>query len=280
MSDEETDTETKLAILHSLFDTVDQELLLHTLLSCDGDVQQATIQLSGTVSKRSKPDRNITNFASLNWKAAAEKPRRKLEAVLELHTKEQIETSLPCTLIRNVLAADLARRLLESMLEESANWSQGYFKLFDRTVTSPHVAGFYLQSQEDILWHDFYLYNGQQIENIRQFTSEMSQAHKIIESCTRDWLKGRARLHGPNMSNWRANVAFANLYDGRDSAVGYHSDQLTYLGPLPTIASLSLGCEREFRLKPVSSGGTSRTISIRLPHNSLLIMGPGTMFLL
>ena len=27
--------------------------------------------------------------------------------------------------------------------------------------------------------------------------------------------------------------------------VGYHADQLTYLGPHPTIASISLGCERE-----------------------------------
>lgn len=40
---------------------------------------------------------------------------------------------------------------------------------------------------------------------------------------------------------WRANVAAANCYTGAKESVGYHSDQLTYLGPYATIASLSLG---------------------------------------
>ena len=40
---------------------------------------------------------------------------------------------------------------------------------------------------------------------------------------------------------WRANVAAANCYEGAKESVGPHSDQLTYLGPYPTIASLSLG---------------------------------------
>ena len=40
---------------------------------------------------------------------------------------------------------------------------------------------------------------------------------------------------------WRANVAASNRYEGSQESVGFHSDQLTYLGPYPTIASLSLG---------------------------------------
>ncbi len=40
---------------------------------------------------------------------------------------------------------------------------------------------------------------------------------------------------------WRANVAASNCYEGGKESVGWHSDQLTYLGPCPTIASLSLG---------------------------------------
>lgn len=56
--------------------------------------------------------------------------------------------------------------------------------------------------------------------------------------------------------------------------------QLTYLGPYPTIASLSLGTGRQFRLRAVrnvndSSGTSPRTYSIFLPHNSLLIMHGG-----
>lgn len=40
---------------------------------------------------------------------------------------------------------------------------------------------------------------------------------------------------------WRANVAASNRYEGSSESVGFHSDQLTNLGPYPTIASLSLG---------------------------------------
>lgn len=40
---------------------------------------------------------------------------------------------------------------------------------------------------------------------------------------------------------WRANVAASNRYQGGTEGVGFHCDQLTYLGPYPTIASLSLG---------------------------------------
>lgn len=40
---------------------------------------------------------------------------------------------------------------------------------------------------------------------------------------------------------WRANVAASNCYEGTKEGVGFHSDALTYLGPYPTIASLSLG---------------------------------------
>lgn len=63
--------------------------------------------------------------------------------------------------------------------------------------------------------------------------------------------------------------------------VGYHADQLTYLGPYPTIASLSLGTTRVFRLRGVqslqddASTPPPRTYDIELPHNSLCIMGAG-----
>lgn len=287
---EELDTETKLAILQSLFADESQSSLLDSLLSHDGDVDSTATAMRKTrivnlkharssdehgqspVGKRRRGS-GMKADAQLEWSEDASKPKRKHEAVLELGPL-QIEAQLPCKIMLNILPSSLAARLLKKMLSEASNWEQGYFKLFDRTVTSPHVAGFYLQTDREIAEHSKYVYNGQEIKSIRTFTSEMSEAHTIIEQRTRQWLDTFQRNSPQHVDNdWRANVAFANLYDGRDSAVGYHSDQLTYLGPLPTIASLSLGCEREFRLKSVS--GSSRTFSIRLPHNSLFIMGPG-----
>lgn len=56
-------------------------------------------------------------------------------------------------------------------------------------------------------------------------------------------------------------------------SVGFHSDRLNYLGPAPTIASLTLGTSRIFRLRSV--GPEARTFNIPLPHNSLIIMHAG-----
>jgi hypothetical protein len=94
---------------------------------------------------------------------------------------------------------------------------------------------------------------------------------------------------------WIPNCSFVNCYDGAQESVGYHSDQLTYLGPRAIIGSISLGVTREFRVRrvvgrddetddgePKTASSTSRQsidradtegqIAIHLPHNSLLVM--------
>lgn len=82
---------------------------------------------------------------------------------------------------------------------------------------------------------------------------------------------------------WRPNAAFVNCYNGGSESVGYHSDQLTYLGPRAIIGSISLGVAREFRVrrvipqdattkKPKESADAEGQIAIHLPHNSLLVM--------
>ena len=83
---------------------------------------------------------------------------------------------------------------------------------------------------------------------------------------------------------WRPNAAFVNCYSGGSESVGYHSDQLTYLGPRATIGSISLGVAREFRVRriiPQNEDAKSKSqedsdaegqIAIHLPHNSLLVM--------
>jgi hypothetical protein len=88
------------------------------------------------------------------------------------------------------------------------------------------------------------------------------------------------------------NVAYSRLIS---SSVGYHADQLTYLGPRAIIGSLSLGVAREFRVRRIvarddedlatkASEITEKSIqsseradsegqiAIHLPHNSLLVM--------
>jgi alkylated DNA repair dioxygenase AlkB len=109
-------------------------------------------------------------------------------------------------------------------------------------------------------------------------------------------------MHSAVVSSWAPTYALANLYSHGQESVGSHSDRLTALGPLPTIASLSLGTTRTFRLHPADAavataaaaaaaavgcsasssagngGGAPRvtSVDIPLPHNSLLIMWPPT----
>lgn len=81
---------------------------------------------------------------------------------------------------------------------------------------------------------------------------------------------------------WSPNAAFVNCYNGPGESVGWHSDQLTYLGPRAVIGSLSLGVAREFRVRRVvpkdedsdarADGDAEGQIAIHLPHNSLLVM--------
>lgn len=79
--------------------------------------------------------------------------------------------------------------------------------------------------------------------------------------------------------DWNCNVAAVNHYAHSKESVGFHADKLTYLGPRPTIGSLTLGVTRFFRIRKVIPDAkhpdtAGQLISIALPHNSLCIMWP------
>lgn len=69
------------------------------------------------------------------------------------------------------------------------------------------------------------------------------------------------------------NSVLANLYRTGDDSMGWHADDEPELGAEPVIASLSFGAERRFDFKHRSSG---ETISVVLPHGSLLVMSGAT----
>lgn len=147
-------------------------------------------------------------------------------------------------------------------------------------------------------------YNGKPTAPPKTFLPEMEEACRIVEKTVNEEISKRARfsLEWPadEMNPWRANVAASNCYTGSKEGVGFHSDQLTYLGPYPTIASLSLGgwpisvsrrmpssmdggfagTTRVFRLREVVPDAEkderkAQTFNMHLPHNSLVIMHAG-----
>ncbi len=70
------------------------------------------------------------------------------------------------------------------------------------------------------------------------------------------------------------NSVLLNYYRNGQDSVAWHADDEPELGPEPVIASLSLGAERPFRLRPKASERPERQ-RLLLRHGSLLLMGEG-----
>lgn len=113
-----------------------------------------------------------------------------------------------------------------------------------------------------------------------------------VQPAVNEEIAKRIKYHYPNGKKlkyqspreWIPNAAFVNCYQAKES-VGYHCDQLTYLGPRAVIGSLSLGVAREFRVRKIVARDDEKhadskdqradaegQIAIHLPHNSLLVM--------
>lgn len=98
-------------------------------------------------------------------------------------------------------------------------------------------------------------YNGRKTDPPLPFPEEMEAACNYVEKIVNEEMRKRPRFPlewgGSSSSKgdtWRANVAASNCYEGAKESVGFHSDQLTNLGPYPTIASLSLGNQQTHSL--------------------------------
>ncbi|KAI0363466.1 hypothetical protein BV20DRAFT_958179 [Pilatotrama ljubarskyi] len=203
----------------------------------------------------------------------------------------------PCTLHHSILPPELACRLYYIMLYASRDWKRNKWWLADRVVESPHRTAFYIRGSQasepgnDMKEAAQYWYNGRETDAPPTFPEPMEEACQIIEKVVNEELRKRKRFplewggypakEGEEPLLWRANVAASNCYAGAKESVGFHSDQLTYLGPYPTIASLSLGVSRIFRLREVvpldeRDKRAARTYNIPLRHNSLIIMHAST----
>ncbi len=76
----------------------------------------------------------------------------------------------------------------------------------------------------------------------------------------------------------RFNSVLLNRYADGEERMGWHSDDEPELGPDPLIAAVSLGTERPLRFR--WKDRRAEAFNVWLPHDSLLVMGPGTQGLL
>ncbi|OJD16022.1 hypothetical protein AJ78_03775 [Emergomyces pasteurianus Ep9510] len=332
-TDEES-TDIKLAILASLFPDFQQDILLDTLIASDGSVATACSTLSGKTAPPRTKKRTISSGLGIQSSLSSfgvtatniqsskpgSKPLTKRGRTLHLYSPEDISKYTPCTIIHNFLPTNEANDLLRELLEEAKTFDRQTFQLFENTVQSPHSAGFYVASAEELHQQKHeYSYNGTYRTDVRQLTPELRRVSTKVQQAVNEEIQNRIKSHYPDgkklkfqsARTWVPNAAFVNCYDGPSESVGFHSDELTYLGPRPVIGSLSLGVAREFRVRKIvppddpqdpnennhnsndndskgntkedEQGSTTSTttavradiqgqISIHLPHNSLLIM--------
>ncbi|KAJ3034152.1 hypothetical protein HDV00_005410 [Rhizophlyctis rosea] len=200
-----------------------------------------------------------------------------------------ISDHVPCELILNALPDELAASLLERMLDESKTWTVRRFVLFDREVQSPHTSCFYKEpttsapsanARYTLPDTDIY-YGGRSIEDVRVMPPEAVIARNHVERIVNQRMALRELASGGRheaeiVGRWRPNIVLGNCYRGWKEGVGAHTDKLTYLGPRPTIGSITLGATRTFRMRRFTVPGRPQpqTYNVLLPHNSLLIMFP------
>ncbi|KAI0848299.1 hypothetical protein F5Y00DRAFT_89591 [Daldinia vernicosa] len=303
--DDDESTDVKLAILSSLYANVSQEALLESLLEHDGSVRAASASLAEdrSISPKKKQNSAIGYQSSLRLFASksstGERPVSPKKArtlskkgtTLHLYDPEDVAEHTPCSIIHNFLPSDEANELLKEMLIESGSFDKITFKLFDNVVQSPHTSSFYVGTEAEINTqkHD-YFYNGARLTDVRPITPQLLRVRPKVQEAVNREIQTRIKTRYPggrklkyqSPDPWSPNCAFVNCYNGPQESVGYHSDQLTYLGPRAVIGSLSLGVAREFRVRrimpkdsstrPTDDPDAEGQISIHLPHNSLLVM--------
>ncbi len=140
-------------------------------------------------------------------------------------------------------------------LQDEVQWRQDDIMMFGKSVKIPRLQAF--MADEGLN----YRYSGHQLH--RQPWHPALLALRIK-------LEQRFSI--------RFNAALLNLYRDGDDSMGWHQDNEPELGDEPIIASISLGAERRFLLRPHPKqhpqSPTAMKYEYLLSHGSLLWMGP------
>lgn len=151
------------------------------------------------------------------------------------------------TLLRGADLGAPYAALFEQLQREVA-WREESIRLFGKTYLQPRLLAWYGDSDAS------YRYSGIRHEPL-PWLPLLAQLRERVEA----------------LSGARYNSVLANLYRNERDSMGLHADDEPELGAQPTIASLSLGEERIFRLRHRSRKDLA---PLRLPlgAGSLLLM--------
>ncbi|ETW00547.1 hypothetical protein, variant 1 [Aphanomyces invadans] len=216
-------------------------------------------------------DKNVVMASFSQWDPTKDPQKPKLL------TSQTLSQHVPCLSLQlNFLSHGQADSLLHEMLTTSTDWVRTKWVIVDREVESPHHTQLYGVNEEQLARKaDLYANTGTAATKMKVFPPVLQSITGEIEATVNQALVTRTRHPLEAPGPWVANIALGNVYRTSHESVGSHSDTMTELGPRPTIASLTLGAERIFRIKRLATDTMpAQTFNVQLPHNSLLIMFP------
>lgn len=161
-----------------------------------------------------------------------------------------ILTSPPLTYVSRFLPSDVATDTLEGLLRD-LDWQRPAIRLYGKTHLIPR--------QQVWMGDHAYRFSGNDFLPCPW--------HPLVADL-RDRLNAQLPPTTPLF-----NSVLINRYRSGDDRMGWHCDNERELGPLPVIASISLGASRPMRFR--WKDRRSPAFNVWLDHGSLLWMGPG-----
>lgn len=151
------------------------------------------------------------------------------------------------SILRSLDLFDTYERIFSKLRDETI-WRQQEIRIYGKPHLQPRLTAWYGDPERT------YVYSG--LRNIPlPWTNLLLSLQRAVES----------------VCHWSFNSVLLNYYrDGNDS-MGFHSDNERELGPMPVIASLSLGEPRVFILKHIKKPELN-PVKIPLESGTLLLM--------
>ena len=153
---------------------------------------------------------------------------------------------------RKLVEEDESIYMYKKLLDNEIEWEKREVKIYGKTFEQPRLIS-YMASESRLN----YKYSGLRLVP-KDFTPTVIKIKELVEK----------------ESGESFNSCLLNFYrDGRDH-VSWHSDNEKEYGKEPTIASFTLGTERDFILKEKINNDNK--VKIKLENGSLLIMSGRT----
>lgn len=232
------------------------------------------VQLPNTLKRKNEDAAGSVNSLCKLLKPSIP-PVSATNQTITLKSVKDIESVLPLKVIPNFLPQKMADDILKSLISQKMLFKAKEFYIAGNLCRSTQKTIFFT---DDLAVDYDPTYKSDEMKSVK-FTPDIKTCQAYIDDKVNEVL---GELYNDKEkpsylidSNWESNFCVANYYQDNKSHLDWHTDKLTNIGPLPTIASMTLGSTRLFRLRRIMPTN-SIIYNIPISHNTLLLMLPST----